>query len=83
VGFLAQGSGLRAQGAEQKTKDKSRKMNRSDFFKKLIRYLLLMVLAIIAVFLGNRVVTGSNCSSCAGKGICRGDESDCSNYLSE
>ena len=56
-------------------------MNRIDFFRKLIKYMLLVLLAVIAIVLGNKVVTGNNCSSCPGSGICKG-ESDCSNFLS-
>lgn len=55
-------------------------MNRSDFFKKLIRYILFFILAGIALVLGSKAVTGSDCSSCPGNGICKG-ESDCSIYL--
>jgi hypothetical protein len=55
-------------------------MSRKDFFTKLIRYLLLALLGIIVFFLGGRVVTGSNCSDCSGKGICKG-EIDCSKFL--
>ena len=57
-------------------------MRRIDFFKKLIRYILLMMLAVIAIVLGNRIVTSNNCSACPGKGICKG-EKDCSKFLSE
>jgi hypothetical protein len=60
----------------------NRYMNRSEFFKKLIRYILLFILAGIALVLGSKVVTGSNCSSCPGNGICKG-ESDCSKFLPE
>jgi len=57
-------------------------MNRIEFIKKVIRYLLFGFLAGIALLTGSRIVTGSECSSCPGKGICRG-ETDCSTYLSE
>ncbi|MBA4321266.1 MAG: hypothetical protein C0408_00465 [Odoribacter sp.] len=57
-------------------------MTRADFFKQLIRYTLLGLLAGLAVILGNRVVTGYNCSTCPGSGICKG-ESDCSKFLSD
>jgi hypothetical protein len=57
-------------------------MKRNEFLKRAIRYLLLIVLAGIAILLGSKTVSGSNCSSCPGKGICRG-ESDCSKYLSD
>jgi hypothetical protein len=54
-------------------------MTRPDFFKKLIRYMLLLLIAFIAFALGNKVVTGSNCSACPGNGICSG-ETDCNKY---
>jgi hypothetical protein len=54
-------------------------MNREIFLKKLIRYGLLTILAIIVFVLGGRVVTGKGCSSCAGKGICSGN-TDCNKY---
>jgi hypothetical protein len=57
-------------------------MNRSEFLRKLIRYILFIILAGIAVILGSKAVTGNNCSSCPGNGICNG-ESDCSIYLAE
>jgi hypothetical protein len=57
-------------------------INRIEFIKKVIRYLLLGLLVIIGVIGGKKVVTGSSCTSCPGKGICRG-ETDCSTYLSE
>jgi hypothetical protein len=57
-------------------------MNRIEFIKKVIRYLLFGFLAGIALLTGHRIVTGANCSSCPGKGICSG-ETDCSTYLSE
>jgi hypothetical protein len=56
-------------------------MNRNEFLRKLIRYMLFLLLGIIAFALGNKVVTGSDCSACPGKGICSG-ESDCSKFLS-
>jgi hypothetical protein len=57
-------------------------MSRKEFFKKLGRYLLFLILAGIAVIVGSRTVTSSNCGDCAGKGICNG-ESDCSLFLSD
>lgn len=57
-------------------------MNRSDFVKKVFRYILFGLLAFIALVTGSKVVTGTDCSSCPGKGICKGD-SDCSIFLSE
>jgi hypothetical protein len=55
-------------------------MNRNEFIKKVFRYLLLAILALIAAVTGSRVTLASDCSTCAGKGICRG-ESDCSQYI--
>jgi hypothetical protein len=57
-------------------------MKRKDFIRKIIQYLLFGILTGIAVILGSRAVTGNNCSSCPGKGICSGDI-DCSKFLSE
>jgi hypothetical protein len=57
-------------------------MNRIEFVKKVIRYLLFALLGGIALLTGSRIATGTDCSSCPGKGICRG-ETDCSTYLSE
>jgi hypothetical protein len=57
-------------------------MKRVEFINKAIRYLLFGLLAGIALLTGGRALTGSDCSSCPGKGICTG-ESDCSTYLSE
>ena len=57
-------------------------MNRSDFFKKLIKLLLLGLLTFIAIIGGSKAVSGSACGSCPGNGICKG-ESDCSEFLSE
>jgi len=54
-------------------------MSRIDFFKKLIRYGLLALLTFIVFALGNRVVTGQDCSACPGNGICNG-ETDCNKY---
>jgi len=57
-------------------------MNRSDFVNKVIRYMLFGLLASIALLTGSKVVTGKECSSCLGKGICKG-EPDCSTFLSD
>jgi hypothetical protein len=57
-------------------------MKRADFFKKLIRIILFGILAVIAIILGSKTVSGTDCGSCPGNGICKG-ESDCSKFLSE
>jgi len=54
-------------------------MNRIDFFRKLIRYILLLLMGVIVMALGNKVVTGKDCSECPGKGVCNG-ETDCNKY---
>jgi len=54
-------------------------MNRGEFFKKLMRYGLLALLTLIVFALGNKVVTGKDCSACLGKGVCNG-ETDCNKY---
>jgi len=57
-------------------------MKRNEFIRKIIQYLLFGILAGIAIFLGSKAVSGTDCSSCPGKGICNG-EIDCSIYLKE
>jgi len=54
-------------------------MTRIEFIKKILRLGLLAMLALIVFVLGNKVVTGKDCSGCPGKGICSGD-TDCNNY---
>jgi hypothetical protein len=55
-------------------------MNRNEFINKFFRYLLFIILAVIAAVAGSRATLASDCSTCAGKGLCSG-ESDCSRYL--
>jgi hypothetical protein len=57
-------------------------MTRSDFIIRVFRYILFGLLSVIAAIAGSRVVSGADCSSCPGKGLCVG-ESDCSRYLPE
>jgi hypothetical protein len=57
-------------------------MERKEFLMKLMRYLLFGLLALVAAITGGRTVSGSDCSVCPGKGICKG-ESDCSRFLNE
>ena len=52
---------------------------RKDFITKLIQAGLLGILLLITFLLGNKVVSGIDCTSCPGNGICRG-ETDCSKY---
>ena len=54
-------------------------MGRNDFIKRLVRYFILFLMTIIVVALGNKIVSGKDCSVCPGKGICNG-ESDCDKY---
>lgn len=54
-------------------------MTRTEMVKRLGRYLLLMVMAAIVLLLGNKVISGNNCETCAGKGICNG-KTDCNKY---
>lgn len=54
-------------------------MTREEFFKKSGRLGLLAILVLIAIALGNRIVSGSACAKCPGKDICNG-ETDCSKY---
>lgn len=55
-------------------------ITRTLFLKKLIRYILVIFLTGLAFLLGNRTVSGSNCSNCPGDGICNG-KIDCELYL--
>jgi hypothetical protein len=57
-------------------------MNRGEFLRRMIRYLLLLLIGVVAVIAGSKAVSANTCSSCPGKGIC-GGESDCSKYLPE
>jgi hypothetical protein len=54
-------------------------MNRLDFIRRIIKFVLLLLLAVIAFALGNKVVTGKDCSECPGNGICNG-KTDCEKY---
>lgn len=54
-------------------------MTRPEFFKKLARGLLLAFLAFLALALGSRTVSGKDCSTCPGLGLCTG-ENDCGKY---
>jgi hypothetical protein len=54
-------------------------MTRIDFFKKLTRYLLLLILSVVVLALGNKVVSASDCSVCPGNGICKG-KADCDKF---
>jgi hypothetical protein len=54
-------------------------MTRQELIKKLGHYLLLMVLALIVLLLGKRVITGSECTTCPGNGVCNG-KTDCNQY---
>jgi len=57
-------------------------MNRNEFLKKVIRYLLFGFIAAVIALTGRRAVIGSDCSACPGKGICSG-ETDCTTFLSQ
>jgi hypothetical protein len=54
-------------------------MTRNELLKKLGRYILLILIAIIAISLGKKVGGENDCSTCAGKGICSG-KIDCNKY---
>jgi hypothetical protein len=54
-------------------------MTRNELLKKLGRYILLLLIAIIAISLGKKVTDKNDCSTCAGKGICNGNK-DCNKY---
>ena len=63
----------------QREKNKSEYMTRNELLRKLGRYLLLMLIALIAIALGNKVITTNECSKCPGNGICNG-KTDCNKY---
>jgi hypothetical protein len=54
-------------------------MSRNELIKKLGRYILLMLIAVIAISLGKKITGGNECSSCPSKGICKG-KTDCKKY---
>lgn len=56
------------------------KISRTVFLEKILRLVLMMVLAFIAAMLGSKAVTGPSCSACPGKGVCNG-LADCENYV--
>jgi hypothetical protein len=56
-------------------------MDRKRFLTNLMRYVLLILLAGIALFAGRRAVIASYCDTCPGKGICVG-KTDCTKYIS-
>ena len=55
-------------------------MKRSDFVNRMIRYLLLGILAVIAALTGSRANDTADCSSCTGRGVCSGID-DCSIFI--
>jgi hypothetical protein len=57
-------------------------MTRKNFIIKAIRYMLFGLLTLITILLGTRIISGTDCSACPGKGIC-GGETDCSKYLNK
>jgi len=63
----------------QQVTSNTRNMTRNVFFKKLGRYILLMLIAVIVISLGKKIVNGNDCSACAGNGICNG-KTDCNKY---
>jgi hypothetical protein len=66
--------------AKLKTQDNKRNdMTRNELIKRLGRYILLMLIALIAISLGKKVSGANECSTCAGKGICNG-KTDCKKY---
>jgi hypothetical protein len=54
-------------------------MTRSELIKRLGRYILLMLIALIVISLGKKVTGANDCTTCAGKGICSG-KTDCNKY---
>jgi hypothetical protein len=58
------------------------KINRAGFLKNMIRIIMGSFLVFIAVVLARKITIASDCSSCPGRGICKGD-SDCEKFLTE
>jgi len=56
-------------------------VSRKKFLDRGIRYILFLALALVAVILGTRTSSASDCNSCPGSGICSG-ETDCTKFLS-
>jgi hypothetical protein len=54
-------------------------MSRTEFFRKLGRYILLLLIAVVVFALGSKVVTANECSGCPGNGVCSG-KTDCDKY---
>jgi hypothetical protein len=54
-------------------------MTRNELIKQLGRYILLLLIAVIAISLGKKVSGADDCSTCAGKSICNG-KTDCKKY---
>jgi hypothetical protein len=54
-------------------------MTRNELLKKLGRYILLILIAVIAISLGRKVSGQNDCTVCPGKGICNG-KTDCNKY---
>ncbi|HLN19545.1 MAG TPA: hypothetical protein VK213_00540 [Bacteroidales bacterium] len=54
-------------------------MTRNDFYRKLVRYLLLSALILIVLLLGRKLVYGADCNGCPGKNACNG-RSGCEDF---
>jgi hypothetical protein len=73
------GQGGKPDTSNEKQETSNNNMTRNESIKRLGRYLLLMLIALIVISLGKKIGGGNNCSTCAGKGICNG-KSDCNKY---
>jgi hypothetical protein len=81
---LLRGDGGKNQAGNKKQETKNSKremvnMTRNELLKRLGRYILLMLIAIIAISLGKKISGANDCSTCAGKGVCNG-KTDCNKY---
>lgn len=54
-------------------------MQRDAFIRKLMRYALLSIIALLVILLGRKIVIGQDCEACPGNGACNG-RSDCGKY---
>jgi hypothetical protein len=54
-------------------------MTRNELLKRIGRYILLMLVAIVVISLGRKITAENDCKVCAYNGICSG-KTDCNKY---
>jgi hypothetical protein len=55
---------------------RSNDISRTIFINRIVRILMVMILAFVAMMLGSKVVSGKDCSSCQARNMCNG-ETEC------